>query len=167
MESRFIVEAYKPAEKLAFNYLILRDILSKLLKEQKFPADIESALLKIYKNFQLNSSKLIALYEKIPNVLNLDKLLDDVESEVDAIFIDSGLDQPLLEEDEAVQNLQRFIIDVNFSFLEDSEKYKDAIPGFNWDIDSFKNAFNQIEERGEKYVNSSDNEQIRSAGEKI
>lgn len=158
MENKFIVEAYKPAEKLAFNYLILRDILSRLLKEQKFPSAIESALLKVYKNFQLNSSKLIALYEKIPNVLNLDKLLDDIESETDAIFIDSGLDQPLLEESEAVQNLQKFIIDVNFSFLEDSEKYKDAIPGFNWDIDSFKDAFDQISEEGEKYVNATDNE---------
>ena len=158
MENKFIAEAYKPAEKLVFNYLIIRDTLSRLLREQKFPPDLEAALLKIYKNFQLNADNLIALYKKLPNVLPLDKLLDNIEDETDAIFIDSGMDQPLLDDKEAVQALTKFIIDVELSFLDESKNYKDSVPGFNWDIESFEDAFNQIEERSIEYVRQSDNE---------
>lgn len=165
MENKFIAEAYKPAEKLAFNYLMLRDTLSKLLKEQKFPADIDAALLKVYKNFQLNADNLIALYQKVPNVLSLDKLLDNVEDETSAIFIDAGLDQPLLDEKESVPALVKFIIDVELSFLDESKNYEGAIPGFTWDIKSFENAFNAIEKRGLEYEKQSDNEHVRSSEE--
>lgn len=151
MENKFIAEAYKPAEKLAFNYLMLRDTLSRLLKEQKFPAALENALFKVYKNFQLNADNLISLYQKVPNVLALDKLLDNIEDETTAIFIDSGLDTPLLDEQESIPALAKFIIDVELSFLDESKNYREAIPGFNWDIESFEKAFNAIEREAMEY----------------
>lgn len=158
MANNLISEAYKPAEKLAFNYLMLRETLSRILKEQKFPTIIETMLLKVYKNFQVNTNKLIALYQKEKDVLPLDKLMSNIEDEVDAIFLDADMNQPLLDEILATKSLIKFIIDLEISFLSDSEKYKDAIPGFSWDIASFKKAFLEIEERGIEYVNKADNE---------
>lgn len=158
MENKLISEAYKPAEKLVFDYLMLREILSKILKEQKFPAEIEVLLLKMYKNFQLNTDQLITLYQREENVLELDKLLNNIEDEVDAIFLDAGFDQPLLNELDATKSLIKFIIDLELSFLSDAEKYKNAIPGFTWDINSFKKVFIEVEERGIEYVHRKENE---------
>jgi hypothetical protein len=150
--NNFVSEAYKPAEKLAFNYLMLRETLNKLLREQKFPKEIESMLLKIYQNFQANANKLVALYRKESNVLSLDKLLTDVLDEVEAIFIDADLDEPLIDEVEATKSLTRFIADLKTSFLDSSEEYKNAIPKFTWDIESFKKAFKTVERKAIDYV---------------
>lgn len=149
---QYLSEAYKPQEQLLFNYLLLRGVLDKLLKEQKFPIDIEAALLKVYKNFQTNADTLISLYNKIPGVLKLDTLLENIEDEIDTIFTNSDLNQPLLEESELMRALAKFIIEVNIDILEDSKPIRDAIPGFSWDIDSFVSVFSQIEEKGLNYA---------------
>ena len=55
-------------------------------------------------------------------------------------------------------------IDLEVSFLKDSEQYQGSIPGFNWDFKSFDKVFNQIEEKGLEYVQqSNNNEQIGSS----
>jgi hypothetical protein len=158
MENNFISEAYKPAEKLAFDYFMLRGILSRLLQEQKFSKDIEAMLLKIYKNFQNNADKLISLYQDEKDVLSLNELLKNTEDESDSVFIDAGMDQPLLDEEKATSSLVDFLIDIETSYLDDAKNYVDAIPKFHWDIDSFKKAFNTVEKKAIDYVKEFDNE---------
>lgn len=164
MQNKLLAEAYKPAEKLAFNYLMLRAILNKLLSQQHFTPELDAALLKVYKNFQQNANKLISLYEKVPNVLGLGKLLDNIEDEAAGTLVDAGFTRGSLDTKTAVQALVKLIIDLEVSFLKDSEQYQGSIPGFNWDFKSFDKVFNQIEEKGLEYVQQSNNdEQVRSS----
>lgn len=161
MRNSFITEAaYKPAEKLAFDYFMIRSLFSKLLKEQKFPLKIENMMLKIYKLFQTNADTLVKLYEKVKGLLPLNDLLNYVDDEIDAVFADSELMEPLMDSDRATRALTKFLIDIEASFLNDAEQYVDSIPGFKWNIESFKKAFDAIIKKGEQYDSY---EQIRSA----
>lgn len=150
---KYLNEAYRPEEKVVFNYMIIKSALESILKEQKFPTDIEIALYEIYKNFQVNSEKLLNLYLNIENRLPLDKLLLDLREEKDVLLSNSGLDQPLLEESEAVMNLIKFIIEVDLVYMQESQEFLDSIPGFHWDLESFRKYFNSIKERCERYAN--------------
>lgn len=166
MTNNFISEAYKPAEKLLFNYFVIRDLLSRLLREQKFPLDLDSMILKVYETFQRDASHVIELYNGLDGVLNLDRLLEDIEDEVDSVFVNSGFDEPLMNDGtEAVSALVRFIADLTTSYLSGIEEHSGAIPGFNWDVSSFREAFNQIEKKGLDYVR--ENEHVGSTEERI
>lgn len=164
MGINFVSEAYKSAEKLAYDYLAIRELLSKLLHEQKYPTEIEAMLLSVYKLFQTNADKLISLYQKQNNVLPINKLLANVEDEMDAVFADSDLAEPLLNEVDATEALIKFLINLETLFLNDAKQYEDSISGFNWNIDSFKKAFSKIRSKGVDYVSY---EQIRSKQNEI
>lgn len=156
--NKFISEAYKPEEQLMFNYLIIRYVLHKVLREQKFTSEMEILVYSLYKKFQENLNKVISLYRKIPNVLELDKLTANVEFEVDSILEDCNLETPLVGEVQAMNGIAKLAIDISNSFLDPSKAYIDSIPGFNWDIESFKKSFQEIQRKGMEY-----DEQIRSA----
>lgn len=155
--SKLVFEAYKPAECLAFNFFAIKEALTRLLQEQKFSRDLENMLYKVYSNFKSNIENLIGLYTKVPEVLNLDRLLDNMEDEVSSIFENAGFFEALMPTKDALDCLLKFIALLNADYLSEADKCKDAIPGFSWDIQSFKDAFQQIEKKGlAEYEQSSD-----------
>lgn len=161
MENNFLSEAYKPAEKLVFNYFVIRDLFGRVLREQKFPVSIEAMILKVYKVFKESSAQLLSFYKNMKNVLELDNLLQDIEEETDAVFAESGFDTPLLDDSDAVTSLIKFLANIQATYLNGLQEHAEAIPGFNWDVSSFKEAFDQIEKEGLAYVNS--DEYVRSS----
>ncbi len=149
---KYLSEAYKPEEKLIFNYMLIKSALNSILREQKYPADIELSLTEVYKNFEVNSEKLLNLYMKLEDVLPIDKLFSELREEKDVLLANSGLDQPLLPEQDAIKNLAKFIIEMNLVYLKDSEGIEDAVPNFHWDVESFENYFDEIKERCKQYA---------------
>ena len=118
MQLSFLSEAYKPQERVAFSYLVIRAILSRICREQKFPTEIEAMLFKIYDMFQRNANTLIKLYRQEENVLDLGRLLEDIGDEVDSVFQNSGMVEPLLDESEAIPALIKFLEDIEISYLD-------------------------------------------------
>ena len=147
---KFLSEAYKDAEQLFYNYVLIQQSLNRILREQKFPMEIETDLLLIHKNFTSNFNTLAQLYDQTEATLKLSSLLEVVEDEVDALLNGSNFGSLLMEQQEVLDALGRYIVEV-LSILDESKKYKDSIPGFNWDIDSFKSNFNKIMNARIKY----------------
>ena len=150
MENNLAEAAYKPAEKLLFNYLEIFHLLDRVLREQKLPPDVYKLLLQVYSNFKANMNTVIKLYKKLPNTLALAEFTMDIYMDGDLLLSAINLDEPLIDSSIMMTRLAELLKAIDKHLLAPSEKIKDAIPGFTWDFESFRKVFKQIIGKGAK-----------------
>lgn len=148
MKNNLAEAAYKPAEKLIFNYLEIFHILDRILKEQKFPPDVYKLLMKVYTNFKANMNTVIKLYKKLPNTLDLADFTLDIYMDGDILLSALDLSDPLIETSIMMSRLAELLRAIDKHLMKPAEKFKDAIPGFTWDFESFRKVFRQVIEKG-------------------